>query len=185
MSNNFSSAFNEEQAADALLRESVSKLQAEGKRRAAEEYGLTDRFRQGEISQEEAVRMCERAMDSLAEQYVAHLSEFQQAEDPIEILSHLEQSEIIWNSETTVIRHFDSNGEEGAFLDQMRQLALRVTENKLIAMANKTSKHATAENIACCLGLLGVVDQIYSEYGYAKDSAERQKFRSIARSFQV
>ena len=130
------------------------------------------------------MQLCEKAMETLATEYVDKLVAFKEAASPIDALDALESSEVIWMAEASIVNHFDQEGGEKQFLGQIRQGTLRVLENRLEEAARMCSRTPSAENTALCLGVMGVMDSIWESFGEPVDSPTRSRFRDIAKSFK-
>jgi hypothetical protein len=164
------------------LYEALQKMEQRSVARLQSEYGLSKDF--GEVSKEQAMELCERAMETLADTYIQALEGFRDSNDSVEMLRHLEKSEVTWRTEALMIMHFDAEGQEITFLSQMRELALRVMEDKLEEIATRCASNASPENVACCMGVMAVMDHIWGEMDLPVTHPDRQRFRDIAKSFQ-
>ena len=174
----------DEQEANRKLEASLNQLHARAQERLQEEYGLSDKFAESVGSTADAMALCERAMEKLAMEYVRNLEVFREQTDPLEALRYLEESEVIWRAEAKVISALDRDGEQGAFLEEMRQLGSRVMEEKLHEAATACSRGATPERVALCIGILAVIDEIWGEMGVPVDHPERQNIRKTVFGFK-
>lgn len=166
------------------LHSSLDKLQKRSQKYASQKYGISDDFLQEVNTESQAMQLCEKAMETLATEYVDKLIAFKEAKDPVGALEALESSEVIWMAEASIVSHFDQEGGEKQFLGQIRQGTLRVLENRLEESAALCSRTPSPENIALCLGVMGVMDSIWESFGEPTDSPMRRRFREIAKSFQ-
>jgi len=162
-----------------LLGQALDKLVERGEARKGKTDGLT-----GEFSEQAAIKLMERAMEALATEYISHLEAFKEAIDPVNTLEHLEESEVLWRDHSRVILKFDPNGEEGAFIGRMRALGLTLFIDKLEEVADRAAKNASAENMACCIGLMAVIDHIWEEQGRPLSDPERQELRTLVKAFR-
>jgi poly-D-alanine transfer protein DltD len=162
-----------------LLQHALNKLVERGEQREWNEEGISSDF-----SQEAAMKLMEGAMESLSTEYIQNLENFKASSDPMEVLSMLEESETIWRRQAKVINTFDPNGQEGEFLTQIRELTCGICVDKLEEVSESAAQDATNERIACCLGLMAVIDHIWAEQGRPIVDPERQRFREIAGSFR-
>ena len=135
-------------------------------------------------SEDAALGMCEQAMDTLASEYVNSLEAFMTAGNAMDSLSALDEAEGIWQAETAIINAFDKEGEEVAFVKRMRGDFFRVLENKLEDAARDCHKDANDANVALCIGILAMMDQVLDEFGHPLNSPDRQRVRELAEQFQ-
>jgi hypothetical protein len=145
--------------------------------------GFSQAFLDQVQTPERAMELCEAAMFALSEQYVSCLERFKEASEPKAQLEALEEAETLWQREAGIVRHFDQEGEETQFLQEIRSQVLVLTNDKLEEAANACEKAPTEENAALCLALLGVMDTIYEEMGRPETSKERQRCRDLAKAF--
>lgn len=164
-----------------LLQKAISRLSTAGQQRLAERYGLSDSFNKQELTEDAAMALCEEAMVCLAESYPKAIEQFSLSQNPIETLAFLEESEVVWQSEARVIKHFDADGEEIAFLNRIREHTLQALQHKLDETAALCKREKSPENIALMLGVLAVMDQVLDELGHPSTSLQRQSFRKIAK----
>ncbi len=177
-----SSAHNLHALGSELLQSAVDKLAERSRQRLQGEQGLSSEFTEKATHPELVTALCERAMDNLADHYVYHLEKFQTVTEPLQALHHLEEAEVVWRSEAAIIQQFDKKGSEVRFLSQMRDQSLRVLENRLEEVAGQHETVVSPERIALTVGIIAIMDQIFSERGEAVDSPHRSRMRSIARS---
>ena len=166
-----------------LLQSAIQKLTQTSQQRISDRYGLSEEFSQQEITEDLAMALCERAMGTLAECYPQALENFEKASDPLDALKWLEEAETTWQSEAKLIAHFDADGQETAFLSQVREQSLEVMQRKLDEAADACRQNDSDENIALCVGSLAVMDQIMGELGHPQDSLTRQNLRHTVQSF--
>jgi len=166
-----------------VLRSNVDKLKKRSEQYVKDKYGISEEFSQQLDPQKEALKLCEKAIEALATDYVTLLTTCMEATDAIEALEALEKSEVLWYGESLVIARFDIDGEERRFLATIREQTYRALENRLETAAGQCSKNPSPENVALCLGVLGVMDNILDEFGERVNSPARKRFRDIARSF--
>lgn len=179
-SNQLKDSWEEYEHSSEMLEQALQKLSSESQQRLADRYGLSEGFTKQALSEEAAMALCESAMGALAEAYPQHLEAFDQATCPVDALKELEEAEVIWQSEATVIRHFDADGEESSFLNQVRETTMEVLHRKLDDAATAYGKKQSSEQLALCLGCLAVMDQIFAELGYPVKSSPRLNCRKLA-----
>lgn len=165
------------------LKDALGNLAEKAKSRLESKYGLSENFSSQVISEEAAMEMCARAMQTLEEDFVVSLEKFMTSATPSESLDALEEAETIWQTETKIIKDFDASGEEAAFLGEMREQSFQVLANKLEATAKISQTNTSKENIALCLSIMGIMDLILEERGCAITHPDRKAFREIAKSF--
>ncbi len=161
------------------LKQSIDKLALN----TSSDTGLSQEFLDQVKTEPEAVELCEKAMESLAGEYINHLTEFKESLDPINTLAHLDQAEMIWREQTCIITHFDAGKEEALFLLRMREHALNILENKLEQSAERCQFRASDENITLCLALMVTIDYVLGELGVPLGDSRRQRLRRHAKEF--
>ena len=145
--------------------------------------GLSRNFSSQMETEETAMLRCEQSMQRLAENYVNELAAFKEETKPMAALKHLEAAESVWREEATVIRELDQDGEESQFLEEMRNMALMVMEERLVRAADVCAKNASPENVALCLALVGVVDEVWRTKGMPETDPLRRRLKQIATEF--
>ena len=173
-----------ENASSKILKASLDKLQRKTKENLKNKYGISQNFSEEVKTKEHALELCDKAMDTLANEYVNQLIAFKEESDPLKTMAALERAEVTWKSETTVINYFDADKGEAEFFQKLRLQTLGLYQDKLEESARQTAKNTTDENVALCLSLIGLMDAIYEEVGLPKNHPERVKFRDIARGFK-
>ena len=176
-----SNSWEQQDRSSRRLRQSLEKLERNSSQYLTKKYGISENFVQEVKSKEQALQLCEKAMEALATEYVDHLSTFKESTDPKVALAALEQAEVVWRAEASLIANLDAAGREHQFLGTMRGQAFQVVQDKLEDAARSCAKQPTPENAALCLGVIGVVDTMLAELGLPPNSAERKKFREIAK----
>lgn len=170
--------------AEERLQKNLDKLQRQSEKHVGDKYGISSTFAKEAQTEAQALAFCEKAMETLATEYIELLARFKESSDPLPSLNALEQAEVIWRGETTVINQFDGDGQEKQFLQTMRQQAYVVMQDKLEEAARECRRNTTDENAALCLALLAVMDGMLEEFGRPPSSPDRQRFREIAKNFQ-
>lgn len=171
--------------ANQTLKKSIEKLRERSQKEFFDHYGLSETFESSQIDFDTAMGFCVKAMEALGSQYVDQFSLFQSTEEPLKALEYLEKAEVIWMKEEKVIRSFDAEGGETGFLSQIRETAMEILESKLEEAAKTCSCHATVENMALCIGIMAVMDQILEEQKVPAASAPRVRLRKIIKSFNT
>ena len=166
------------------LRQALGKLSSHSQDTLKKKYGLSEQFKMEAPSEESALSMCEKAMDSLSTQYVSYLDAFLNTEDPQASLTALNDAEGVWKEESSIISAFDQEGGEKEFLLRMRGQFYQVMENKLEEASRRCHKRATDENIALCIGILAMMDQVLHEFGHGLSDPERKRVRDLAAKFK-
>lgn len=165
------------------LQDALGSLTEKADKRLEQKYGLSGNFTSQAITEEAAMELCSKAMATLEQDFVSNLEKFMTAATPEESLDALEEAETIWQTETKVINNFDKEGEETAFLKEMRGQTFQVLANKLETAAKTCQTNASKVNIALCLSVMGIMDLILEENGCSKDHPDRVAFREIAKTF--
>jgi hypothetical protein len=166
------------------LDQTLQKLSQKAERAEGQKKGLSKSFVENVSTAEEALALCERSMENLAMDYVRHLEAFRDTADTTDALHYLNKSEEIWASETATIRRFDEEGSQEEFFQDMRQLALRVLENRLDRVATVCARDASPENIALVIAILSVLDTIWGEMGFDESYTERRRIRETVLAFK-
>ncbi|MDF2577065.1 MAG: hypothetical protein K0S74_549 [Chlamydiales bacterium] len=148
------------------------------------EFGLSEIFHKHFNAHDTMALACEKAMEQLAEVYVQKLVELEHAVSATEALSLLNDAESIWEESASVIRKYDSEGTEKAFLLEMRQQALVFLEDQLAQAGKRCERIPSKENVTLCLGLLAVIDYILEECGEPSNSPKRKRYRETALKFR-
>lgn len=164
-----------------MLHNAIERLSERSRQRQYAEHGLSSEFVNRVRHPDIVAALCERAMDSLADDYVENLEQFQLQSDYVKALEHLENAEVIWRSEAAIIQQFDDSGTEIAFLSQMRDQALRVLENRLEEVVSIHEDKASPERVALVVGIAAVMDQVFSERGEPINSPHRYRMRQVVR----
>lgn len=166
-----------------LLKSSVEKLKERGEAHLKERYGFSSDFLGKVQSQERAMELCEKAMQTLSCDYVEALVQFKEATESLQALKALEKGETLWQGEASVIRYFDKEGGEVQFLNSIREQTYTIMQDKLESAADACAQKPSPENVALCLAVLGVMDSILGEMGVPQASPERDRLRDIAKAF--
>lgn len=165
------------------LRKNIEQLQKRGKETLQQRHGCSEVFSRGVITPEIALSLCDHAMERLATDYVHSMQGFKEAKSATSSLEALEEAEVIWQAEASLIRELDAEGGEVEFLQQIREMAYQVLESRLESVAALTSRKTSKENVALCLAILAVMDQIRNEQGVSETDPLRRRFREVARGF--
>lgn len=166
------------------LEASIEKLTQHSKQHLQAKYGLSEGLRKQCQTEGQAMVLCERAMETLATEYVDKLVLFRESPEPMSALQALDDAEAIWQAETTILKHLDPDGKETEFLKEMRAHAYQVLVQRLETAADRCKRQASDENVALCLGILATLDAQLGELGQPVHGAERQKWRQLAAEFQ-
>ncbi|SCA62979.1 hypothetical protein SCG7086_AG_00270 [Chlamydiales bacterium SCGC AG-110-P3] len=166
-----------------LLKSSMEKLKERGESHLRDRYGFSSDFLAKVQSQERAMELCEKAMETLADDYVEALVQFKEATEATHALEALEKGEALWQGEASIIRYFDKEGGEAQFLNGIREQTFVVLQDRLETSADTCTQHPTPENVALCLAILSVMDSVLGEMGVPPVSPERERLRDIARAF--
>ncbi len=181
--NNLSNTWDDYDAAYSSLENSLKTLAEKSRQHLARKYGLSDDFRKAVQNDEEAIELCEKAMDSLSTEYIENFSLFRESSEPKMALQYLEQAETIWRAESAIINALDSEGQERAFLKNVRQQSLMILETKLEEISKACTLKPNDQNIALCIGVLALIDHILAEFNHPPSSPQRKKIRNIALNF--
>lgn len=164
---------------DQKLKTSIQKLSNNEQK----DLGLSKNFLEEVHSQQEALELCDKAMAQLADDYVANLTAFQEATDPLQALDALNKAETIWRREAAVIKHFDAGQEEIQFLNEMRAQTLIVLEEKLEKASDQFQRNNSNSNKALCMGIMLTIDYVFEEIGMPQFHPSRQRMQKIIAAF--
>ena len=81
------------------LHSAIERLTERSRQRMFAEHGLSSEFVNRVSHPDIVAALCERAMDSLADEYIENLEQFQIQGDYLQALQHLENAEVVWRSE--------------------------------------------------------------------------------------
>lgn len=163
------------------LQKAIETLSTAGHQHLKKTYGLTGSLSEQSFTEESAMKLCEEAMACLAETFPQALERYQLANSPTEALAALEEAELVWQSAATIIQHFDADGQETAFLKEIRAQSLETLQAKLDSLGGQRTQFPQEERVAFILGTIAVMDMIMEELGYPVSDTHRQSFRKIAR----
>jgi hypothetical protein len=166
------------------LKKSLDKLLKGENSRNENKIGLSSLFQSHTLQAEKALEQCDKAMDTLANDYVAQMEILKESQDAEISLEALNNSETIWKKEASVIRKHDKIVHENVFLDKMRGQALVAFDQKLGEVCEKVKFKSSPENKALLIGLLGVIDATMGELGYHETSRERKRLVEIGKGFK-
>ena len=162
----------------------MEKLNKNSARHLTGKYGLSENFHKLVKTEDDAMMLCDRAMQTLAEEYTVLINNFREETDPLKALGFLEEAEAIWRAETSVIGSFDIDGGEKEFFLNMRKHMLSILEEKLYEAGKAVSHNASDENITLCIVVLGMQDHIWGELGVPDEDPKRQNLRRLAYNFK-
>lgn len=169
----------EEEDISQKFKNSLSKLDQYNQKHTKSKKNLS----KSSFQKAQAMRLCEESMQKLSYQYINHVEAFKRAKKPQEALFQLDKAETIWKKESSIIKQFDKEGKEVAFLKSMRELYLVTIMKKLESVSQSCYLNPSSENIALSLGIICLVDVILEEFGHPPNSPQRERFRNIAKSF--
>ena len=144
--------------------------------------GLSKTFHEQFTSVESSMEECERAMHVLANDYVYQLEKFKLSKSSLEGLEALNNSEEIWENESSTLHRHQNIINEDSFLQKMRRQAICIFDQKIVEINERVGKHLKDEDIAFLLGILWSLDQSFKELGHPKTSKERLRLSSIAKA---
>tara|TARA_A100001011_G_C13718202_1_gene598419 strand:+ start:30 stop:551 length:522 start_codon:yes stop_codon:yes gene_type:complete len=166
----------EEEQSNEGLKNSLSSLGGS----QTENQGLSKGFISKLENPEQSLKSCEKAMNTLATDYVKQVESVKEAKEPLNLLQFLNQGEEIWAKESAVIHKFDNEGSEIQFLKEMRLHYIQVLEEKLSYLNAIQSQNP--EKKAAQIGLISVMDSIWKEQGKAPNHPVRRHLKLLAQA---
>lgn len=162
------------------IQSKLSRLNDQVRAETRKKEGLSTSFKTEAATEGAALKLCEEAMVSLADNMMPALESFQISQDARQSLEALEIAERSWQASHLVIREFDESKEESAFLDKVRDQMYTVCQKRLRAEAETCHRQANPARRALCLGIIGVMDTILAEHGLPPHSPQRRQLQHVS-----